>query len=254
MGEFKMDRLWVRVYENKYKLGQIAAEMAETYICQAIEQRGEAVIILATGTSQFEFLKYFINRTIEWKKVIVFHLDEYVGIPATHPASFRRYLRERVLNKVGIGTCYLINGNSEDLEIEKNRLEALLNQYVVDVAFVGIGENGHLAFNDPPADFEDRERYKIVELDEACKRQQVGEGWFLTPEEVPDFAISMTIPAILDSRIILCLAPEKRKAEAVRRMLTDKISPEIPASILRKHSQTTLFLDRYSASLIPEKF
>jgi len=251
--EFKVDLLSIRIYRDKYQLGRAAADMAEKYMTNAINERGEAVIILATGASQFEFLDSLSGRQIEWKKVIAFHLDEYVGINANHPASFRRYLRERIIDKVGIGTSHLIEGDNEDVEGECKRLGKLMERYKVDVAFVGIGENGHLAFNDPPASFNDKVKYKVVELDETSRKQQMGEGWFKTLEEVPKQAISMTIPAIMESKAIICSVPDVRKAEAVKKTLVFDISPDFPASILRKHPDATLFLENYSASLLDRK-
>lgn len=248
--EFRIDQLSVFIYKDKYQLGRAVADKAESYISNAIENRGEAVIILATGASQFEFLDSLTKRQIDWKRVIAFHLDEYVGLPASHPASFRRYLRERIIDKVGIGTYYFIGGDSDNVEGECERIGKLLSQYTVDVAFVGIGENGHLAFNEPPANFDDKVKFKVVELDEASRRQQMGEDWFKTLDEVPHKAITMTIPAIMESRAIICTVPAARKAEAIKKTLSFDISPEFPASILRKHPEATLLLDYDSASLL----
>lgn len=252
MKEFKVDQLSVRILENKTQVGRAAANMAAKYISNAIQNRGEAIIILATGASQFEFLDSLATKRLDWHKVVAFHLDEYAGLPESHPASFRKYLRERIIDRVGIGTYYLIEGDQGEPEAECRRLENLLAQYTVDVAFVGIGENGHLAFNDPPASFEDEVKFKVVELDEISRRQQIGEGWFRTLEEVPSKAITMTIPTIMESCAIICTVPEKRKAEAVEKTLMDNVSPNCPASILRKHPEATLFLDRESASLLDE--
>jgi glucosamine-6-phosphate deaminase len=248
--EFKIDQLSVRIYKDKLQMGGAAADMAEKYISNAITQRGEAVIVLATGASQFEFLEALSQKQLDWKKVVAFHLDEYVGLKADHPASFRRYLRERIIDKVSIGKYYLIEGNSENVEAECYRIESLLVQCTVDVAFAGIGENGHLAFNDPPASFDDKVKFKVVDLDETSRRQQMGEGWFKTLEEIPRRAITMTIPGIMQSKAIICIVPEKRKAEAVKKTLTGDILPEFPASILRKHPKATLFLEYDSASLL----
>jgi glucosamine-6-phosphate deaminase len=248
--EFRVDQLTIQIYKDKFEMGRAAADSAEKHISDAINKKGEAVIILATGASQFEFLDSLSEKQIDWKKVIAFHLDEYVGIPDTHPASFRRYLKERIIEKVGIGTYYLIEGDTEDSEKECNRLGNLLEKYPVDVAFVGIGENGHLAFNEPPAQFNDNMKYKIVELDEKSRKQQLGEGWFKKLEEVPKFAITMTVPAIMESRAIICTVPDARKARAVKNTLNSKISPEFPASIIREHPNATLFLEQNSASLL----
>ena len=249
---FKVDQLSIYIYKDKYQLGKAAADAAEKYISNAIKERGEAVIILATGASQFEFLDSLTKRNLNWNKVVAFHLDEYVGISDTHPASFRLYLRNRIIEKVGIGTYYLIEGDNQDVEQECKRLDEIFSQYTVDVAFVGIGENGHLAFNEPPASFDDKQSYKIIELDVKSRRQQMGEGWFNTLDQVPEKAITMTIPAIMKSKAIICTVPDARKAEAVKKTLSNDVSPEFPASILRQHPDTSLFLDIDSASLLDD--
>ena len=248
--EFSVDQLHVCIYESKFELGKAAADFAEEQINTAIKTRGQAVIILATGASQFEFLEEITRRNLDWSKVVAFHLDEYVEMSENHPASFRRYLKERIFNKTGIEEYYLINGDGEDVEQECKRLENIFNRYQVDIAFVGIGENGHLAFNDPPASFDEEVKFKIVDLDEASRLQQLGEGWFNSIEEVPDRAITMTVPAILSSNAIACIVPDERKAEAVKYTLTKEVSPLCPASVLRKHPQAVLYLDRAAASLV----
>jgi len=248
--QFTIDRLSVSICHDKHELGRIAADTAEQCMGKALDERGEAVIVLATGASQFEFLDSLNRRRIDWKKVVAFHLDEYVGIDENHPASFRRYLKERIIDKAGIGTCFLIQGDARDTDAECKRLENAFKRYSVDVAFVGIGENGHLAFNDPPARFEDPVSFKTVELDPKCRAQQLGEGWFKTLEDVPHHAITMTIPAIMASKTIVCSVPDLRKAEAVKNTLMEKVSPQHPASILRKHGNAYLFLDPPSASLL----
>jgi glucosamine-6-phosphate deaminase len=250
--EFSVDRLRVCIYTNKCELGKAAAELAKKYIYEAIKKRGEAVIILATGASQFEFLDSLVEKQLDWQKVVAFHLDEYVGISEKHPASFRRYLRERILDRVNIGNFYLIEGDKDDVEAEVRRLNLLFRNYKVDVAFTGIGENGHLAFNEPPANFQEKCVFKAIELDEISRKQQVGEGWFNFLEEVPKYAITMTVPAILDSKAIICTVPDARKAVAVRKTLTNNVSPNFPASILRTHPEATLFLDSESASMLSE--
>lgn len=250
IAQLSVDQMSVRIYDDKNQLGAAAADLGEKYISAAINERGHAVIILATGSSQFEFLEALTQRQIDWKKVVAFHLDEYVGLSAGHPASFRRYLRERIIGKVGIPAFHSIEGDADVVEKECARLESLLSQYAVDVAFVGIGENAHLAFNDPPAQFDDPVKFKIVELDEVSRRQQLGEGWFKTLDEVPKQAITMTIPAIVASRAIVCTVPDARKAKAVKNTLMNNITPEFPASVLRRHPEATLLLDRFSASLL----
>ncbi|HLV01265.1 MAG TPA: glucosamine-6-phosphate deaminase [Acidobacteriota bacterium] len=247
----------VRIFDNKRQLGEAAANDAAAIIRSRIEEKGNADIIAATGASQFEFLDALVQQEgIDWSKTRFFHLDEYVGLPEDHPASFRKYLKERIVDRVHPGEFNFVNGNHPNPAEECRRLANLISGREIDVAFVGIGENGHLAFNDPPADFETEEPYLVVELDEDCRRQQMGEGWFQSLEEVPRRAISMSIKQILKSREILCVVPDERKARAVQRCLEEEISPMRPASILRRHSRTTLYLDRDSASLLhnPEQY
>ncbi|MEE4311657.1 MAG: 6-phosphogluconolactonase, partial [candidate division KSB1 bacterium] len=183
--EFKVDSLSVHIYEDKYEMGEGAADMAAELIEKAIEVKDAATIILATGASQFELLDSLSNRDIEWQKVAAFHLDEYVGIKSTHPASFRRYLNERFVEKVNIGTFYQIEGDCNNVEEECRRLDREFASHKIDVAFLGIGENGHLAFNEPPAIFDDNSSYKEIKLDEASRKQQMGEGWFNDFKDVP---------------------------------------------------------------------
>ena len=240
----------IHVFDGKPELGAAAAEQAAAAITRAIGVRGSARILVATGASQFEFLAALTARTdIDWKQVEMFHLDEYVGLPAEHPASFRRYLRERVIRPTGIERHHLLDGEQDPEEV-CNRVGRQLQAAPIDCAFVGIGENGHLAFNDPPADFVTRKPYIVVTLDEACRRQQVGEGWFRSIEEVPDRALSISIQQILDAREIVCVVPDARKAEAVKRCLEGPVTPEAPASILQTHPNTTVYLDRESAALL----
>ena len=240
----------VEVFNNKLELGEAAAADANKIIQQAIVDRDVAYVIAATGASQFEFLDALVGKPIDWSKVVFFHLDEYVNLSEAHPASFRRYLKERIINRVQPLAFHLINGEAEDVLKECQRVGELISQQAIDVAFVGIGENGHLAFNDPPADFETEKSYIVVDLDEACRRQQVGEGWFRSIDEVPTQAISMSIKQILKAGHILCIVPDKRKAEAVRSSVESEVSPLRPASILQKHSNVKLYLDRESSSLL----
>ena len=241
----------VRTFDTKLELGRAAAEHAKAVLCDAIAQDGGARVIAATGASQFEFLDALTSMPgIDWGRVEMFHLDEYVGLPDAHPASFRRYLRERIVDRVHPGAFHFLAGNAADPAAECRRVGALLSGAPVDVAFVGIGENGHLAFNDPPADFETEEPYRVVELDEACRRQRLGEGWFASLDDVPRRAISMSVRQILKSRGILCIVPDARKARAVRDCLEEDVSPRHPASVLRTHPTTTVFLDRESAALL----
>lgn len=232
-------------------MGKVAGDHAAEAILSAIKSRGAANIILATGTSQFETLKTLLShQEIDWSKVTMFHLDEYLGLPITHPASFRKYLKERFLDEVKeLKNYYLIDGE-KDPEKETERLGKLILKHPIDVALVGIGENGHLAFNDPPADFETEKPYLVVDLDEACRKQQLGEGWFPDLEAVPRQAISMSIHQIMKSKKIICSVPDKRKANAVKSCLENKVSPEFPASILQDHSDCALYLDEAAASLL----
>ncbi len=244
----------IQVFDSKQQLGEAAAEIAAQAIRQAIAERGQAYVIAATGASQFEFLDALVQQAdLDWQKVTFFHLDEYVGLSETHPASFRKYLRERLVERVRPGVFHFINGEAEDPEVEARRLGALISPVTIDVAFVGIGENGHLAFNDPPADFETEEPYLVVKLDEACRRQQIGEGWFKSLDEVPERALSMSIRQVLKARKILCIVPDKRKAVAVKNTVEQEVSPNYPASVLQQHSDTTLFLDTDAASLLEKR-
>ena len=251
INEFQKDLLKVKIYGEKHQMGDAAADFVAEKLSEAIQQKGEANLILATGASQFEFLDALKEKDIEWEKITVFHLDEYKGISDQHPASFRKYLKERILDLIKPGKVYLINGDAEKLEEEIEAYENLLKAHPVDVACIGIGENGHIAFNDPPvADFNDPKWVKVVELDHACRMQQLGEGWFPSLEDVPKEAVSLTIPAIMSCKTICCVVPDKRKSVAVHNTIYNEISTECPATILRKHPYTVLFLDLAAASLI----
>jgi glucosamine-6-phosphate deaminase len=240
-----------QVLPTKTEMAAAAADRAAAALRGAIEARGRAHVIAATGASQFEFLDALTRRPgIDWARTVFFHLDEYVGLPATHPASFRRYLRERIVERVQPGAFHFIEGDAADVPAEVERVGALIRAHPIDVAFVGIGENGHLAFNDPPADFDTEEPYLVVALDEACRRQQLGEGWFPRLEDVPARAISMSIRQILKSNEILCVVPDARKAQAVHECLEGPVSPQHPASILQRHPRTTIYLDELAAALL----
>jgi glucosamine-6-phosphate deaminase len=240
----------LKVSEDKVSLSTAAAEQAAAAIRRAIGERGLARIVVATGTSQIDFLDELTKaKGIDWKRVEMFHLDEYVGLPITHPASFRKYLMERLIDKTGITQYHLLDGTADAREVARRVGEAL-SAAPVDVAFAGIGENGHLAFNDPPADFETEEPYLVVELDEACRRQQVGEGWFGATSEVPRQAISMSVRQILMAKEIISIVPDGRKAAAVKRCFEGEISAMAPASILRTHPAATVYLDKDSAHLL----
>lgn len=245
----------LKILDNKSDLGKESAKDAIFKILQSISKHGSANIILATGASQFETVKNLAsNREIDWSKVVMFHLDEYVGLPKSHPASFRNYLQKRFVDLVpDLKAVHFIEGDSPDPESESARISKIISDHPIDVALVGIGENGHLAFNDPPADFQTEEPFIVVELDEACRKQQMGEGWFTSFEHVPKKAISMSINHIMKSEYIICSVPEKRKAIAVKNCLEKKVSPNYPASILREHPQCTLYLDQDSSFLLSDK-
>lgn len=235
------------------ELGTVAGKAAAALIRDTIRTKGSANIILATGTSQFETLRQLIaEEDIDWSKVTMFHLDEYIALPVTHPASFRKYLQERFLAKVpALSKAVLINGEG-DPEAEISRISQLIAQHPIDVALVGIGENGHLAFNDPPADFDTKAPYIVVDLDTACRRQQMNEGWFTTVEDVPVQAISMSVHQIMLSVHIICSVPGARKARAVKDSLERPVSNLYPASVLQQHPHCVFYLDDESAALLEQ--
>jgi glucosamine-6-phosphate deaminase len=238
--------------ESKEELGRAAAADGAERIRQAITARGGANIIVATGASQFEMLAALVAEPgIDWSAVTAFHLDEYAGMPITHPASFRKYLKERFVDALPrpIGAFHYVNAE-DDASAECARLGAIIRNHPIDVAFIGIGENGHIAFNDPPADFETEEPYIVVTLDEACRRQQLGEGWFPTLDDVPTKAISMSVQHIMKSTAIVCTVPDLRKAIAVKNAVQGDVTPNVPASILQQHPETTLYLDTAAASML----
>lgn len=240
-----------RVLADKRAIGAKAATLGAAAIRSAIAHDGEANIIVATGASQFEMLEVLVTAEgIDWSKVTAFHLDEYVGLAVTHPASFRRYLQERFVAPLGGRVRFVPVDGEGDVAAETARLGALIDGRRIAVCFAGIGENCHIAFNDPPADFETTEPYIVVTLDEACRRQQYGEGWFETLEAVPRRAISMSVRQIMKSELILLTVPDARKAQAVRDALEGPISPMHPASILRTHPATVLLMDPPAASLL----
>jgi len=240
------------ICESTKAMGKAAAETAIDYITKSIDRDNEAAIITATGASQFETLAELVAcNDVDWSKITMFHLDEYVGMPITHKASFRKYLNERFIGPIGsLKAAHLIMGDAPDPVVECQRLNELISQHKITVAVAGIGENGHLAFNDPPADFETEEPYLVVDLDERCRQQQQGEGWFESFDEVPKQAISMSIRQIMKSQCLILSVPDERKAEAVRNTLTQTVSPDYPASIVQQHSNCYLYLDKASAALI----
>ena len=237
----------VIISKTKEELGIKAAQNGAKLINEAIKKNGKANVIVATGASQFEMISELIKMDIDWSKVTGFHLDEYIGLPIEHPASFRKYLKERFVDKININQFFYVNGDYEPKQ-ECERLADIINQHPIDVAFVGIGENSHLAFNDPPADFETTEAYLIVDLDKDCKKQQMGEGWFKTIDDVPQKAISMSIKQIMKSDNIICSVPDERKAWAVQKTIENDVTNLYPASILQNHKNTWLYLDEGSAA------
>ncbi len=240
------------IYKTKQEMAAAAAAASAQAINRAIEDKDQANIILATGTSQLEMLKNLVEaETVDWAKVTMFHLDEYIAMGAEHPASFRKFLKERFVDRVpGLKAVHFIAGDAGNPEQECRRVGSLIAEHPIDAAMVGIGENGHLAFNDPPADFEIEEPFLVVELDEKCRKQQLGEGWFETLEQVPRQAISMSIRQIMKSACLIVTVPDQRKAEAVKNALKGKVTPACPASILQRHDNCKIFLDAEAASLL----
>lgn len=239
----------ITISRGAKELGHEAAIFAAVKINEAIREKGEARIMISTGNSQFEVLNFLLEEKIEWKKVEVFHLDEYIGIPATHPASFRKYLYDRFLNKVEVSKFHSVDieGNTE---LKIRSLNEQIKKSSVDLGLIGIGVNGHIAFNDPPADFLIHESYRIVNLDEVCRQQQVDEGWFGNIDEVPEQAVSMTPWQIMQCETIISCVPHKVKATAVKMTLINELTEIVPATILKKHKDFHLYLDRDSASEI----
>jgi glucosamine-6-phosphate deaminase len=241
----------LRVFKDRISLGQAAAEQAANAIRQALAERGAARIIAATAASQLEFLDALTKMSgIDWSRVEVFHLDEYIGLPITHPGSFRKMLLEQLVRKTNISKYHLLDGDAADPAEVARREGKALAAAPIDIAFLGIGENGHIAFNDPPANFKIADPYIIVNLDEACRQQQVGEAWFANLSQVPKRALSMSVQQILKAKEILAVVPDRRKAEAIRKCFEGEISPMAPASILRTHPNSTIYLDNASASLL----
>ncbi|TQO35807.1 glucosamine-6-phosphate deaminase [Arenibacter algicola] len=248
---FQIENLSIEIYGQSKEMGAAAADYVTKKLNDAIVKKGGANLILATGASQFSFLEALQTKEIDWGKITVFHLDEYKGISESHPASFRKYLKERILNKVAPKKIYFLNGDAANLQLEIKNYEEALQAHPIDIACIGIGENGHIAFNDPAvADFQDPKLVKVVELDEACRNQQLGEGWFPSFDDVPKEAVTLTITAIMNCKAISCVVPDERKSQAVYNSLYGDISTSCPASILRTHPETVLFLDKASASLI----
>ena len=241
----------LKIFPDKTALSQAAAQQAASAIRNPIADHGFARIVAATAASQIEFLDALTRAPgIDWKRVEAFHLDEYIGLPLSHPGSFRKMLMQQLISKTGIPKYHLLDGDSPDPTEVVQHVGAALASAPVDVAFLGIGENGHIAFNDPPADFDAEEPYLIVDLDEACRRQQVGEAWFADISQVPRQAISMSVRQILKAKEILAVVPDARKAQAIKLCFEGEITPSAPASILRTHPNATVYLDRQSGSLL----
>ena len=232
--------------EDSQKLGVMAAKLTAEKINDAIAKKGTARIILSTGASQFETLEALVQESIDWSKVEMFHLDEYVNLPESHPASFRKYLKERFVNLINLKAAYFVDGDHPEEAIKY--LTEEITKAPIDVALIGIGENAHIAFNDPPADFDTKESYIVVNLDEKCRMQQVGEGWFKTIDDVPKQAISMTPYRIMQSEIIISAVPHKVKENAIKMTLEAKeTTPMVPATLLKEHKEMYLFIDENSA-------
>lgn len=256
-GDFRCDELQVSIKPSIREMAEAAAAEAAKALGQALSERGSAAAILATGNSQLEFLEVLVagqgtKWDLDWSKITLFHMDEYLGLPETHTASFRKYMKERVESRLKPKAFHYIEGDALEPIAECERYAALLSAQTIDLCCLGIGENGHLAFNDPPvANFEDKGLVKIVKLDEACRKQQVGEGHFPDIDNMPQYALTLTIPALCKSSRMLAIVPEKRKAPAVLASLTAPVSTECPGTFLRKQAHCTLYLDADSASLLP---
>jgi glucosamine-6-phosphate deaminase len=239
----------IDISATKDELGKKAAAKGAACIREVLAQKGYASIIVATGASQFEMLEALVKEDIDWSKITAFHLDEYIGLNMGHPASFRKYLKERFVDKVPIRAFHYVNGEGDPFA-ECARLNKIIANHPIDVTFAGIGENGHLAFNDPPADFEVEDPYIVVELDEACRKQQFGEGWFESFDDVPGHAISMSVKQIMKSGHIICSIPDERKAQAVQKAVEGPVTNQVPSSVLQQHDSCWLYLDRPSASML----
>lgn len=240
------------ISQTSVEMGQKAAEKVAELICEAVREKGEARILVSTGQSQFEFFEALIKMDIPWDKVEIFHLDEYVGLPIAHVASFRKYLKERFVDKVGSTRMNYISGEGDTDEMIAD-ITAKITEKPIDIGIIGIGENGHIAFNDPPADFETTASYHVVELDQKCRQQQVGEGWFATVDDVPKYAISATVSQIMSCKHIVSVVPHQVKASAIQKTLeTDTVTNLIPATKMKEHDDWFLYLDAESASMLKD--
>ena len=240
----------IRVYSDADALGEFAGRQAAQLLRAAVAERGGARLLLATGLSQVTTLATLVAEPVPWERVTAFHLDEYVGLPADHPASFRRYLRERFASRVGLAEMHFLDADG-DLEAVIAEAGRAVGLAPVDVALIGIGENAHIAFNDPPADLDTHAPYLVVRLAPECRAQQAREGWFPSPDAVPAHAVTMSVNQILQSRAIISAVPYAAKARAVRLALTAPVGPDVPAATLRTHPNWTLHLDRESSAEVP---
>jgi glucosamine-6-phosphate deaminase len=252
LGMFTVDKLNVVISDSRQQLGEVSAKYAANLIKDLFKEKEEIRIVFAAAPSQNEFLfELSIDKTIDWSKIVAFHMDEYIGLPTDSSELFRVYLNDHMFSKVNLKQVNLINPAASSPKVECNRYEALVKEKPIDIVFMGIGENGHIAFNDPPvADFNDTKFVKIVELEEKCKLQQVNDAGFKTIDEVPPTAFTLTVPALLSGKYLIVVVPGVRKAEAVNKTLNEAISTKCPASILRTHSSAVLFLDKDSSSLL----
>lgn len=240
----------VKIAKDRRGLGKYAGELAATCIRDSLKSQARVRMVVATGSSQFEVLSTLVEAEgIDWSRVDGFHLDEYIGLNRSHPASFCGYLYDRLVKKIPLGSFHFLSGDLPANEVIAQASRAL-GEAPIDVGLIGIGENGHLAFNDPPADFKTTEPYLVVNLDEACRRQQVGEGWFDHVDQVPTQAISMSVHAIMNIRRLICSVPDKRKAQAVRQSMEGPVTPDVPASILQRHDNAVIVLDSESSALL----
>ena len=237
----------VNVYHTPEELGAAAAARIALEINKAIEKQGFCRIALSTGASQFETLKALVEMKVDWSKVTMFHLDEYVGLSETHIASFRKYLKERFVDVVRPKEAFFVDGQG-DVRQHIEFLTRKITEKPIDVGVIGIGENGHVAFNDPPADFKTKESYIVVDLDEKCRMQQVHEGWFKTVEDVPRQAVSMTVSQIMSSKVIVTAAPHAVKADAIKQTMEKPVTDMVPATILKSHPAWYLFIDDDSSA------
>jgi glucosamine-6-phosphate deaminase len=245
-----VDRMAVKIFPSNQALGLSAAEDFNNFISPILAKQGQAAVIFASANSQLTFFSSLLMRKIEWNKISIFHMDEYLGMTDQHPASFSRFIREKLVNHIKPAAFYPLRGDTPNANVELTRYADLIQKYPPDLSVLGVGENGHLAFNDPPADFNTTKVIHTVSLDLACRKQQVGEGHFKTLDDVPKQALSLTVPALLAPKHVLAIVPEKRKAEAVRASLKGPVTPQCPASILRTRPNVTMYLDRESASLL----